>query len=1079
MPNGIRLDIEGGINLAQSPDQMTSGWSYLQNVRRILKTRTAARPPIGPDLLPAPLPSGPVSLIRMGDPYLSGSDHALISNTEPGKLYIEDTEVATGLTGAPLSYLPYRPTGTPRPYCYIGDGSLSVTLENPSYASYGVVAGMLKARADGTVWKTGIKEPQTAPAIATSGGTSPIWVIYRYTYRDSRTQAVSNPSPESFPAVVPQNSVQGSFPGSSYATNLTFNGTQYEYVSVFRTSGSVGVGVLTDYIVAHNFGLSVPAGVTINGVTAALNWAGQYAGTGVIENVSLFYQGASLGQSKSPGVINAQYSGATGTTVTFGGNADSWGTVLTPDIANDGTFGFGVQVLTQESGGSDRSFFYTFTITVYYTDLSATGTCVASLDPQVDTIDVYRQDPGLANFTYVLSVPNSSPTFTDTLSDLEISSNPILQYDNFEPFPSIDLPRSGTCNVGAVNQEVVSVGIATPGTGQTNGTYVIPSTGGGGSGATVQIVISGGAITSATVLTNGSGYTSTPTFPVAHGGTPGTLAAAIGPILPLTANITWVSGDKFNVRWLPGTVILINGIAYQLYNRPPSDTTLLAYRITTTTNGYITFGYPPAATGVTFQLPAPELANEPSPVIWGPTPDNAGSFYFGLDPNNPGDLVWSKGNNFDSAPDTNRLYVTSPSEPLMNGVVTSMLSAVFSTERFWLIYPNFSDAVAAVTGTLGSQWTLIQSAAARGLYMRYAIGALGNLIAWRAKDCVCISQGGGPEQSITDSIYNLFPHGGQLPAPVVIGGFTIYPPDDTKPNAQLITVVPDYIYYDYQDVNGNPRHLVYDIEAKGWTVDTYNPEVNCHSWAVGDTYQTLVGCVDGTIRAFDSNATEDSTAVIMTRSENLGSTRVVKRISGVFLRALASVAITTAFYINRIQTAITGFTPAATVTGPDESDYFVDFTSATNTDCKDLACQFTWPVGSGNILSEWQPDWTTLPQPIIGWHTGLMSYGQRGWMHIEYFDFSYSSTAPVNIVVTCDTGQTFTITLPATAGAQAKSFNLPPANKFKLVGFTVNSAQPFTFFADQCEMRVATWGIGTETYKPFSGMGFGTGDASS
>jgi hypothetical protein len=1073
---GIRLDIAGGINTSTSPDQLQAGWPYIANVRRILKSRTVARPPLGANQLASALPAGPTSVSRLGDPYLGGSGYALVIGAA-GKMYVNASEVASGLSGAPLSFLNYRPTGTPRPYCYTGDASLAVTLENPSYASYGTVAGMVKARADGTVWKTGIKEPQTAPAITTSGGTSPIWVIYRYVYRDSRTQALSNPSPESFPAVVPQASVQGSFPGSSYATNLTYNTSQYEYVSVFRTKG-ISPGILTDYIVAYNFGLSVPTGVTINGVQIAINWGGQYAGTGVWANAALFYQGQILGQVKSPGILNQQFSGSSGSTAVQGGNSDAWGTVLTPTICNDTSFGFGIQILTQDVNTSDRSFFYTFTITVYYTSLSATGTCVSSLDPQVDTIDVYRQDPGLDNFTYTLSVPNSAPSFTDTLSDLQISSNPILQYDNFEPFPSIDLPRSGTCNVTAVNEQVTSVGIATPGSGQTDGTYNINASSGGGSGAVAQIVILGGIITSAVVTFPGSGYTSAPTFTVSHGGTPGTLTAAVGPILPLTANIAWVSGDLFNIRWLPGTVVLINGIAYQLYNRPPSTTTMLVYRITTTTNGYITFGYPPAASGVTFQLPTPELANEPSPVIWGPTPDNAGSFYFGLDPNNPGDLVWSKGNNFDSAPDTNRLSVTSPSEPIMNGTITSMLSTVFSTERFWLIYPNFSDAVASVTGTLGQQWVLIQSASTRGLYMRYAIGALGTLTAWRAKDGIFVSMGGGPEQSITDAIYNLFPHGGQQPSAITVGGNTIYPPDDTRPNAQIITVIPDYIFYDYQDTNGTPRTLVYDMEAKGWSVDSYTPAVNCHSWAVGDVYQTLTGCTDGTVRAFDSTATELSSAVIMTRAENLGSTRVVKRLSGVFLRAVASVAINLAFYANRIQTAITGFVPAVTGTGPSETDYLTDFTPATNTDLKDLACQFTWPVGSPNILSEWQPDWTQLPQTIIGWHTGLLSYGQRGWMHIEWLDFSYSALATVNVVATLDTGQTFTIALPSTAGAQAKSFNLPPALKFKLVGWTVNSTQPFTLFAESCECRIAVWGVGTITLKPFSGAGFGSPEAS-
>ena len=339
--------------------------------------------------------------------------------------------------------------------------------------------------------------------------------------------------------------------------------------------------------------------------------------------------------------------------------------------------------------------------------------------------------------------------------------------------------------------------------------------------------------------------------------------------------ITWVSGDHFNVRWLPGTIVLIAGVAYILYNRPSSTTAMLVYTTSTTSTGFISFGYPPTGSGVTFQIAAPDLAAQTSPVIWGPTPDNAGSFYFGLDPNNPGDLVWSLGNNFDSASGSNRLYVTSPSEILMNGTVTSELSTVFSTDRFWLIYPNFSDAVAAVTGTLGQQWSLVQSKSTRGLYMRYAIGALGSLIGWRAKDGIFASQGGGPEQDISANIYNLFPHGGQAPVPVVIGGNTVYPPDDTKPNAQTIALVPGYIFYDYQDTNGTPRTLVYDWEAKGWSVDVYNPTVNCHAWAIGDVYQILTGCTDGTVRALDSTGTETGTAIISTPCQNGGSPRTI------------------------------------------------------------------------------------------------------------------------------------------------------------------------------------------------------------
>ena len=939
---------------------------------------------MGDNLLSGTLPAGATSISRLNDPYLPG--YAMVVGAA-GVMYVDNVSVATGLSAKPISFLPYRPAGTPRPWNYIADPSMTVTIPDYISSGYGTVAGMLKVRADGLVRKTGIKEPQSAPVIAVSTGTGPNFVTYRYIYRDSTTQAVSNPSPESAPQIVPQSSVNDSQVAATSGVinpNITVNSSQYEGNGTqIRTEGGVSPGTLTDYIIVRNFGLSVPTGVTIDGISISFNWLGQYAGTGVAANVALFYQGTVLGQAKSPGITNAQ----TPTSVSQGGGSDSWGAIITPDITNDSTFGFGVQVLTAESGGSDRSFFNSFTITVYYTTFSSTGTCTPSLDPQVDTIDVYRQTPGLENFTYVLSVPNSAPSFADTLSDLTIATNPILSFDNYEPFPSIDLPRSGTCTVGAVDQSVSAISIITPGSGQTDGTYIIPSTGGGGTGATVQIVIFGGIITDATVITAGSGYTSAPNFVVAHGGTPGTLAATISPVLPLGANVTWTSGDNFNIRWLPGTIILIqqpgsnSSVAYVLYNRPEDPTHLTAYTTVTSSTGFISFGFPPAGTDLAWQIAEPDLAAQPSPVIWGPTPDNAGSFYFGLDPNNPGDLVWSLGNNFDSSSDSNRMYVTSPSEMLMNGTVTSELSTVFSTDRFWLIYPNFSDAVAAVTGTLGQQWSLVQSASTRGLYMRYAIGALGSLIAWRAKDGIFVSQGGGPEQEISTQIFNLFPHSGQSPHSVVIGSYTVYPPDDTKPDAQTVTIIPGYIFYDYQDTTGTPRTLVYDMEAKGWSVDAYTPNVNCHAWAIGDVDQILLGCADGTVRALDSAGTEASTAVISTPCINTGDARAQKRLGDVFFKATvtASNPVSLALYANRYATALSGFSPTSLTGTGALSSYVVDFTSGIGNDLIDVAAQMSWPVGSGNILEWWEPSWTQLlPDSINDRPTEWNSAGYPG-----------------------------------------------------------------------------------------------------
>lgn len=887
MPDSPRLSFEnqGGLNTVAAPDELKPGsYPFLQNVRKILGGRLTARPPLGSNQLGSPLPAGITSLTRMNDPYLPG--YVLVIGAA-GIMYVNASQVATGFSSNPLSFLPYGPPNSPQPWCYIADPSLAVTI--PAYSAYtGPVTGMVKVRSDGTCYKTGIMEPQAAPGVGVSSGSGPNWVSYRCTYRSSITGATSNPSPESAPQTLPQTSLAATevaATGGVINSNITVNGAQYEgNATQIRTKGGVSPGTLTDYVIARNFGLSVPSGVTIDGVQAATQWLGQFAGTGVISSVALFFGGNIIGQIKAPGIQNQQ----SATTAIQGGNSDSWGTVLTPAIVNDSTFGIGFQVTTQESGGSDRSFFNNFSLTVYYTTVSATVTCVGSTDPQVDKNDIYRQTPGLDNFTYVGTVANGGG-FTDTLTDLQVAANPQLSFDNYEPFPSIDLPRKGTLTVAA-----------------------------------------DGACTS-------------------------------------------VSGHVFNVRWLPGTVILIdNGsgsqIAYELYNRPTSATAMKVWSTAIDpVTGFLTITFPPTGTNLAWEITAPTLAQEPSPAIWGPTPDNAGSFYFGLDPLNPGDLVWSMGNNFDSAPDTNRQFVTSASEALQNGTVTSELSTVFSTERFWLIYPNFSDAVATVTGTQGQQWTLVQSAATRGLYMRYAIGALGSMIAWRAKDSVCVSQGGGPEKDISANIYNLFPHGGQAPAPVTIAGQTVFPPDDTRVAAQTITLTPGYIFYNYQDVDGNPRTLCYDMEAKGWTVDAYTPNVNCHAWAVGVVNQILTGCVDGTARAFDSTGAEASTAICSTPCVNAGDARAQKRLGDLFFKSLvtASNPVVLALYANRYATALSGYSPTSLTGTGALASYVIDFTSGDGIDLLDIAAQMSWPVGSGNVLEWWEPSWTQqLPDSI-------------------------------------------------------------------------------------------------------------------
>ena len=714
--------------------------------------------------------------------------------------------------------------------------------------------------------------------------------------------------------------------------------------------------------------------------------------------------------------------------------------------------------------------------------IANTITPIFSPDPQVDKVDYYRMDSGLDNYTYVGTGPNTSPPtpFTDTLLDADVIGNPILQVDNFEPFPSIDLPKSG----------VVSV---------------------------------------------------------------------IGGV------VNWVSGDQFNIRWLPGTIINIGGIAYTLFNRPASTIMLLAVDVADGLN-------------LQYEIAEPILAAQPMPSMWGTTDNTLFVFACG-DPLRAGTLYWCKGNNLDSAPDTNQQDVTSPSEPLMNGVIVNGIGMVFSSENGWMIYPNFYSALATVNGVAGSAFSLMRSGVTRGLYIRPCICTDGSgTFFYRSKDGIEASVGGSRQQSLTDDdLFNLFPHEGFTPQPVTLGGNTVFPPDDSQPERQHLAYSPGYLQYDYVDTTGTPRTLVYDVAGKGWVVDVYEHSATLHYFEEGPTANdVLVGCADGSVRPLRRGAPENATAIVMTPAVDGGDARANKRIGDIFVRAsVVSGPVTVTPYEQQYATLINGFSPQTLAAGAGLQSYIIDFIDGDGRDVNDVEMALSWPVGTETYLDLWQPDWTFFPEitqdrptdwtdmgsagnnfiqgvtleadtfgqrksiaietddgqlhapdqnpvvfngeskqtltftpPIVGymvrivstdgvpwrlwptpdsswvklpfppsvteWQTQLTSLGGVGWQHIREMNIAYISTTALTLKLQFDPGaspNSITLTIPSSNGLQSKLKVTVPRNKFKLVSFGVTSSAPFSLFQEDMECKIGMWGRQTPylNIKPIGG----------
>jgi hypothetical protein len=872
-PNGTRFSLKGGMNTTKSIDLLSEGeYCYLQNIRAYLGDRIKGRATQGP---PAATTGFPVHTIRrLNDTTPAGPVGGFVLVIGAGgSMYVNSSAVASGFTTHPVAIIPFRPNTSVQPWGYVGSDSQAVTIT----ASGFVCDGMLKIRSDGLTRKMGIAEPQAAPTVTfPGGGSGPSPIFYFDTYYASETGAESNPGPVSIPGTNAQanpSATQIAATAGVINPDITVNAAQYEGSGTqIRTKGGVSPGTITDYIVARGFGFTIPANVTIDGIQIDLNWVGQNSGTGVLSGVQLNYLGGQLGAVKLPGIQNQSFS----TDTLQGGNGDTWDATLTPGIMNDPTFGFGVQITTQNSGGSDRSFINSMSITVFYSTQNANIVSTPSLDPQVDKINHYRQGGGLANPTFIGQSPNTSATFNDQLSDLAAATNRELEFDNFEPFPSIDLPRKGVINV--------------------------------------------------------------------------------------TSNVlTYVSGDHFNIRWLPGTIMLIGNptqVAYSAVRRPVSSTSW------DFTNNDPTVTPIPNGTNLVWNIAEPILAAQPLPSLWGPT-DNTAYMFGCYDPLRPGTLYYTKGNNPDSAPDTNQIEVTSPSEPLMNGVIVNGIGMVFSTERAWLIYPTFTTALATVSGVEGQAFNLQESISDRGLYIRPAICTeAGKRVFFRAKDGIYVSVGGAGSTSITDSIYNLFPHEGFVPQAITLGGNTVYPPDDTQPELHRLSFATGYLYYDYPGIGtAVPQTLVYDVEGGGWIRDVYQHPVGVHALEEGPNINgTLVGTTDDfTVRPLVGSVDETATSIVMTGANNAGDARANKQLGDIFLRALVTpFPINVAAYNNQFNTLLSTTPPTLNLSGV-LTDYILDFSSNLGQQVKDVELLLSWPTQAGSYLDLWQPDF--VPQP--------------------------------------------------------------------------------------------------------------------
>ena len=155
--------------------------------------------------------------------------------------------------------------------------------------------------------------------------------------------------------------------------------------------------------------------------------------------------------------------------------------------------------------------------------------------------------------------------------------------------------------------------------------------------------------------------------------------------------------------------------------------------------------------------------------------------------------------------DGNYIEVSTPSEPLMNGVVYDGRVFVCSSERMWQVVPDGNG-----------RFIPTEVANSKGIVGPHAI-TVDKLIYLFSKDGINVSEGGQPTSLTDATMAELFPHDGIVGTN--IGDMKAVNLEDDSRNRLM--AYSGRLYCDHLDIEGNAQTLVFDLQAGAWVLDRY------------------------------------------------------------------------------------------------------------------------------------------------------------------------------------------------------------------------------------------------------------------
>lgn len=405
---------------------------------------------------------------------------------------------------------------------------------------------------------------------------------------------------------------------------------------------------------------------------------------------------------------------------------------------------------------------------------------------------------------------------------------------------------------------------------------------------------------------------------------------------------TRIDGDMLNVTYPRGTQVVIHGIANKFFSSP-TDTDHVELE-----NDMGDLAQ------VKFEIQEPLLTGQPLPVIFGPTGEGfLGLFIFGLgDKNAAGTVYWLDGNSPDTMSDQNRLEITSPSEPLVAGVIYDGFPHIYSISRSFVLQPTISPE---------GNFSFIarENANSRGVFCRNSICVGPSHIFFLSEnaDGIYRVQGNGNPECITNGTFSNLFFTEDDPKPVeLVDGTVINPPDFTALDDIRFFSTNNYTIFRFKDTNGKPLILVYSNKINDFiSRDKYkNDEINAfyrEETEAGTNF--LVGIKSGVGKFGTSSVYEDSpTSKVIPFSFDAGDSRLIKEFKEIIVDANTGLeGLSARNYYNNGDTN----DPNANLFGGDiRKQFIINLQDAEGVGklVKNITTVFEWLISSGVKLYE-------------------------------------------------------------------------------------------------------------------------------